>query len=71
MVGSGSQGKWMASSVTEKNIQDLREARYLTAEIKHRLPTPGQIIPTLETGEGVVFIPHFLRGLGFTLHPFV
>ena len=61
----------MASSVTEKNIQDLQEARYLTAEIKHRLPTPGQVIPTTEPGERVVFIPHFLRGLGFALHPFV
>ena len=61
----------MASSVTEKNIQDRREARYLIVEIKHRLPTPGQVIPTPEPGERAVFIPHFLRGLGFSLHPFV
>ena len=46
MARSGFQGKWRASSIIEKNIQDLREARYLTAEIKHRLPTLGQIIPT-------------------------
>ena len=68
---AGSQGKWMASSVTEENIKELREARYLTAEIKHRLPNPAQVIPTLEPGERVVFIPHFLCGLGFSLHPFV
>ena len=35
------------------------------------LPDPAQVIPTLEPGERVVFIPHFLRGLGFALHPFV
>mgnify|MGYP000950011129 CR=1 FL=1 len=70
-VGSGFQGKWIASSVTEKDIKDLREARYLTVEIKHRLPTPGQVIPTPEPDERVVSIPHFLRGLGFALHPFV
>ena len=61
----------MAPSVTEKNIHDLREARYLTAEIKHRLPTPWQVIPTPEPGERVVFIPHFLRGLEFALDPFI
>ena len=71
MAGFGFQGKWMASSVMEKNIQDLREVRYLTAEIKHRLPTPGKVIRTPEPGERVVFIPHFLRGLEFALHPFI
>jgi hypothetical protein len=71
MAGSGSQGKWMASSVTEKDIVELWEARYLTAEIPHRLPAPEQVIPTPEPGERVVFLPHFLRGLGFALHPFV
>ena len=35
---SGSQGKWMASSVMEKNIKELREAGYLAKEIAHRLP---------------------------------
>ena len=68
---AGSWGKWMASSVTEENIMELREARYLTAEIKHRLPDPVQVIPTPDPGERVVFIPHFLHGLGFSLHPFV
>ena len=61
----------MASSVTDKDIKDLCEARYLTAEIKHRLPTPGQVIPTPKTTGRVVFLPHFVRGLGFPLHPFV
>ena len=55
----------------KKDIQGLREARYLTAEIAHKLPIKGQVIPTPEPGERVVFIPHFLRGLGFPLHPFV
>ena len=39
--------------------------------IAHRLPAKGQIVPTPEPNERVVFIPHFVRGLGFPLHPFV
>ena len=61
----------MASSVTEKDITKLREAGYLAQEIAHRLLAKGQTIPTPEPHERVVFIPHFVRGLGFPLHPFV
>ena len=32
--------------------------------------TEGQLIPTPGPHERVVFLPHFLRGLGFPLHPF-
>lgn len=71
MFGSVSQGKWMASSVTDRNIKELWEAGYLAADITHRLPAKKQIIPTTEPNERVVFIPHFLRVLGFPLHPFV
>ena len=46
--------------VTEEDIKKLREARYLTAEISHRLPAQGQVIPTPEPNESVVFISHFL-----------
>ena len=65
------KGRWMPSSVTEEDIKKLREARYLTAKISHRLPAPGQVIPTPEPNESVVFVSHFRRGLGFTLDPFV
>ena len=61
----------MVSSVTEENITKLWEARYLAADIAHRLPDAGQIIPTLGPHERVVFLTHFIRGLGFPLHPFV
>lgn len=71
MSGSSFQGWWTASSVTEEDITKLREARYLTAEILHRLPPQRQVIPTPRPNERAVFIPHFLRGLGFALHPFV
>ena len=71
MARSDSKGKWETSSVTEKEIKDLRSAGYLTATITHRIPPKGQIIPTPEPGKRVVFLPHFLRGLGFPLHPFV
>ena len=60
----------MASSVKEKDITKLREAGYLAKEIAHRLLAKGQIVPTPKPNERVVFIPHFVRGLGFPLHPF-
>ena len=50
----------MSSSVMEEDIKKLREARYLTAEVSHRLPARGQVVPTAEPNEDVVFISHFL-----------
>ena len=61
----------MASSVTEGHIQKLRSAGYLSSNIAHRLPDEGELIPTPRPHERVVFLPHFLRRLGFPLHPFV
>ena len=61
----------MASSVTEGQIKKLRMAGYLSDDIAHRLPDEGQLIPTPRPHERVVFLPHFLCGLGFPLHPFV
>ena len=61
----------MASSVTEEQIQKLRNAGYLSSDIAHRLLDEGELIPTPRPHERVVFLPHFLRGLGFPLHPFV
>ena len=60
----------MVSSVTEEDITKLRGAGYLAADIAHRLPDAGQIVPTPEPHERVVFLTHFVRGLGFPLHPF-
>ena len=45
----------MVSSVTEGHIKKLRGAGYLAADIAHRLPAVGQIIPTPEPHERVVF----------------
>ena len=61
----------MASSVMEGQIQKLRDAGYLSSNIAHGLPDEGELIPTPRPHERVVFHPHFLRGLGFPLHPFV
>ena len=61
----------MASTVREKDIKKLREAGYLAKKIGHCLPLAGQVVPTPRPHERVVFLPHFLRGLGFPLHPFV
>ena len=71
MSGSDLQGRWMPSSITEEDVLKLRDARYLTGEISHRLPAQGQVIPTPEPGESMVFMSHFLRGLGFPTDPFV
>src|SRR3954464_8354194 len=68
---SGAGGKWMVSSVTEAQVKRLRKAGYLSKDIPHRLPEEGQLLPTPRPHERVVFLPHFLRGLGFPLHPFV
>ena len=61
----------MPCSVTEEDIKKLREARYSTGEISHRLLARGQVISTPEPGESVVFVSHFLQGLGLSLDPFV
>ena len=69
MYGAG--GKWVASTMKEKHIANLRAARYLSADIAHRLPDNGQVITTPGPHERVVFLAHFVHGLGFPLHPFV
>ena len=61
----------MPSSVTEEDVLKLRDARYLTYEISHRLPARGQVIPTPEPSEIVVFMSHFRWGLGFPTDPFM
>ena len=61
----------MASIVREKDIKKLLEAGYLAKKIGHRLLPAGQVVPTPEPHERVVFLSHFVRGLGFPLHPFV
>ena len=61
----------MVSSVKKKDIAQLRAAGYLAKKIAHRLPAQGQIIPTPKPNERVVFLPHFVHGLGFPLHPSV
>ena len=55
----------------EEEITNLRSAVYLATDIKNRFPLEGQVIPTPEPGERAIFLPHFLRGLGFPLHPIV
>ena len=55
----------MASSIKREGIKKLREAGYLSEDIAHRLPAKGQIIPTPEPKQRVMFLSHFVRGLGF------
>ena len=46
MSRSDLQGRWMPSSITEEDVRKLRDSRYVTGEISHRLPAQGQAIPT-------------------------
>ena len=71
MSESGAGGKSMATTVRDKYIKKLREAGYLAKKIGHRLPSAGQVVPTLEPYERVVYLPHFVRRLRLPLHPFV
>ena len=61
----------MVSSVSEGHIKRLRKVGYLSNDIAHRLPKEGQLTPTPRPHERVVFLPHFVRGLLFPLHPFI
>ena len=60
MAGSGSMGKWKASSVTDNDIRELKRAGYLSANIAHCAPEANQVVSTPRQGERVVFVPHFL-----------
>ena len=61
----------MASSFMEGHIKKFHGAGYLAADIAHRRPAAGQVVPTPEPHERVVFLPHFVRGLDFPLQPFI
>ena len=61
----------MVSSATEGQVKKLRKAGYVSKDIAHRLPKKGQLLPTPRPHERVVFLTHFLCGLGFPLHPFL
>nr|XP_040249184.1 WAS/WASL-interacting protein family member 1-like [Aegilops tauschii subsp. strangulata] len=63
MVGLGSKGNWGASSVTEDAILELKSASYLPANVTHRVPEEGQVVPTPRPGERVMFLTHFIQGL--------
>ena len=61
----------MVSSITEEQVKKLRKVGYLSSDITHRLPNKGQLLPTPRPHQRVVFLTHFLHGLGFPPHPFV
>ena len=46
MASTCTKGKWQASFVTDDDIVRLKQARYLLADVAHRAPEEGQIIPT-------------------------
>ncbi|KAE8811114.1 Wall-associated receptor kinase 3 [Hordeum vulgare] len=71
MADSGSQGKWEISRLSDGDIQELKRSGYLATNITHRAPEKGKVVPTPRPGERMLFARHFIRGVGFPLHPFV
>ena len=69
MAGSGANGKWEASSVTNRDILKLKGGGYFPANVAHRAPKEGQVIPTPEPCERVVFSPISLGALDFPYTP--
>ena len=61
----------MASSITEEDITKIRVAGYLATSITNMLLAKGQVTPTPKSQERVVFLSHYVHGLGFPLHSFV
>ena len=59
----------MASSVKKKDIKKLRDVEYLAKEVTHRLPAKGQIVPTPEPQEKVVFVSPLSAGWDFPSTP--
>lgn len=57
MASFGSKGKWEASSITNNDIQELKRAGYLLANVAHRASVEGQVIAMHRLGERVVFVP--------------
>ena len=70
------KGGWVPSNVTVGTIEELQSMGYIPAAAKCHAPALSETnrsdfaIPTPKDGEWVVFIPHFIQGLGFPLHPF-
>lgn len=61
----------MASNIQEKDIKRLREAGYLPKRSATVFRQWERSSLLREPHERVVFLPHFVRGLGFPLHQFV
>ena len=61
---------WEGSDVTNEHINWLYKSRRIPAEVICRLPG-NEIEPRPASGERVVFIAHFQRGLGLPASPFL
>ena len=61
----------MVSSVMEGDIKKLHGAGYLAANIAHRLPAAGQIVPFPETSREGSFPSPLPPRTRVSLHPFL
>jgi hypothetical protein len=60
---------WEGSEVTPAAISWITTTRRVPAGVACRLPA-GEIVPAPESGEHIVFISHFERGLGLPVSDF-
>jgi hypothetical protein len=65
-------GSWEGSWVTERRIELLRQGRVLPpADLVGCRPASGELVPTPQPREAVVFYDHFLRGFALPASNFL
>ena len=66
---SSSRGTWEGSYITDREISWLKQTRRIPAGVECRAPS-GEIKPAPVHGEKIVFLEHFIRGLGLPASDF-
>jgi len=56
MAGFGVKEKWEASCITNNDIEDLKRAGYLSANIAHRAPEEGQVVLMTHNYRGSIIV---------------
>jgi len=64
--------EWISSTLTESNLNEMvMESIIPDREIGKWRSAMGEVFPTPDTHEIVVFEAHFVRGFGLPDHPFL
>ena len=70
---AGPRATWSGSTITEGQIAELWERGALPPPdlVACRVPSAGEIVPTLEAGERAVLTSHLARGFGLPARNFL